>query len=170
MSEMNRREFVKAAMAAAAACACIGCPLSGEVLAAPPTGGKDRAGGGSAPGATGGKVDIGSIADYPTENTISEKFLKTNKLAVIRSDGKIYATSAVCTHKFALLNVKGQEFACPKHGSKFSINGTPTHGPASNSLVRYEITKNDAGHVIVNTAKSFREKDWSDPTSFVAVS
>lgn len=156
MSEMNRRDFVKAAAATLAACACLGCPISTDAMAGPP-------------GATGGNVDVGKLSDYATDGTISDKFLKTNKMVVIRNDGKIYATSAICTHKSSQLRINGQELACPKHGSKFSINGTVTHGPAQNSLVRYEIKKNDAGHLIVNTNKPFRESHWDDPASFVPV-
>jgi len=153
MDQMNRRDFVKAAVAAAAACACISCPLSSEALAGP---------------GAGGTIDVGTLTDYPTDGTISNKFL-SRRIAVIRNGGKIYATTAICTHKQSVLKINGNEFVCPKHGSHFSIDGTATHGPAKNSLVRFEITKNDAGHLIVNTAKSFPEKSWSDPASFVSV-
>src|SRR3954463_6610988 len=128
MSEMNRREFVSAAIATAAACACLSGPLS-EAIAAPAPSGA---------GASSGTVDIGALSDY-SKDGISDKFIKTKKLAIIRADGKIFACTAVCTHKFRTLNVAGDHFSCPAHHSEFSNHGTVTKGPAQNSLVRYEI-------------------------------
>jgi len=160
---LNRRDFVKAAAAAVAVCACLGC--GAEALAAPGQGGAK-----SAPGATGGSVDVGAITDYAKDGFINDKFIKSNRLIVARNDGKIYAFSAVCTHKFNTLTVAGDHLVCNKHHSEFSAQGTVTKGPANASLVRYAIKKNDAGHLIVDTSKSFREKDWGDPTASIAVS
>jgi Rieske Fe-S protein len=96
--------------------------------------------------------------------------MRPNKLAVVRNDGRIYACSARCTHKSSPLKVKDGEFACPSHGSTFSVHGTVTKGPAKESLVRYAIAKNDAGNLIVDTSKSFREVDWEKAEAFVQVS
>src|SRR5690349_18339740 len=122
MSEqMNRREFVVLGSAIAAGCAL--CACGADVLAAP--GDKPAAGG----GATGGKVDIGPMTDYASDG-ITDKFMRPNKFAVVRNDGKIYACSARCTHKSSPLKVKDGHFACPSHGSEFSPQGTVTKGPA----------------------------------------
>src|ERR1051325_2144760 len=100
MGDMNRREFVTA-LTVVAATACVKC----ESMAAPPKGGGRGPGGGgpgggerSGPtsipangGATGGKIDIGPLSSYPTDG-ITDKFIATNKLAIIRNDGKLYAT------------------------------------------------------------------------------
>ena len=163
MSEMNRRAFVVLGSAFVAGCAA--CAMCGtEALAAP---GDKPAGGGGA-GAGGAKVDIGKPSDYASDG-ITEKFMRPNKFAVVRHDGKIYACSARCTHKAAPLKVKDGNFACPSHGSEFSVNGTVTKGPAKDSLVRYAIKPNDAGKLIVDTSKLFREKDWEKPEAFVEV-
>lgn len=162
MSEMNRREFVVLSSAIAAGCAA--CAFCGaEALAEPAPTTKPAA------GATGpGKIDIGKLTDYSADG-ITDKFMRPNKFAVVRTDGKIFACSARCTHKGSPLRVKDGHFACPSHGSEFSIQGTVTKAPAKDSLVRYAITKTDAGNLIVDTNKSFREKDWEKPEAFVAI-
>ena len=161
MSEqMNRREFVVLGSAIAAGCAL--CACGAEAFAAP--GDKGSMAGSS--GGGGGKIDIGPLTDYASDG-ITDKFMRPNRFAVVRNDGKIYACSARCTHKSSPLKVKDGHFACPSHGSEFSSQGTVTKGPAKSSLVRYAISKNDAGHLIVDTSKSFSEKDWEKPESFV---
>jgi cytochrome b6-f complex iron-sulfur subunit len=158
MSEMNRREFVVLSSAIAAGCAA--CAFCGaDALAAP---GDKPAAGSAGPG----KVDIGALSDYAADG-ITDKFMRPNKFAVVRTDGKIFACSARCTHKASPLRKKEDGFACPSHGSQFSMQGTVTKGPAKSSLVRYGISKNDADHLIVDTSKSFSEKDWGKPEAFV---
>jgi len=157
---LSRRRFVLALGVCAAACACGGALETAE--AAPGDSAKP------ASGAGGAGIDIGKPEDF--KDGISDKFLKSNKIAVVKDGGRIFACTAICTHRRATLNVKdGKSFSCPKHGSAFSAQGTVTKGPADASLVRYAITKNDAGHLLVNTSKSFREKQWDDPASFVEV-
>ena len=174
MSEMNRREFVVLSSVVAAGCAA--CAFCGaDALAAPPPATKPSskpaagAGAGASAVATApGKVDIGKLSDYSADG-ITEKFMRPNKFAVVRADGKLFATSSRCTHKFSPLRVKDGHFACPSHGSEFSTQGTVTKGPAKDSLVRFAITKSEAGNLIVDTTKSFREKDWEKPEAFVAI-
>jgi cytochrome b6-f complex iron-sulfur subunit len=159
MSEqMNRREFVVLSSVIAAGCAMGAC--GADALAAPPKGDMAGSGGG------GGKVDVGPLADYAKDG-ITDKFARPNKFFVVRADDKIYACSARCTHKSSPLKTKSDGFSCPSHGSQFSVQGTVTKGPAKASLVRYAISKNDAGHLLVDTGKSFSEKDWEKPESFV---
>ncbi len=149
--QMSRREFVAVATAVVAACgACATCSLAAgiEVKAE--------------------KVDVGTLADYPKDG-IYDKFAKDKHFFVIRHEGELYATSAICTHKNNQLYVKGQEIVCKKHGSKFSEYGTATKGPAKNSLPRFAITQNDEKHLIVDTAKEFHEKEWEKDGAFIKI-
>jgi hypothetical protein len=49
------------------------------------------------------------------------------------------------------------------------LHGTATKGPAKGSLSRYAISVNDAGKIMVDRSKSFAEKEWGDPGSFITV-
>ena len=158
MSEVNRREFVTAAVAACAACLMCGGIAEAEV------GGPTSA---PAPGANSAKpLDVGAKTDYAADGMF-DKFAKAEKVVIVRSAGQIYACTAICTHKRAVLQVKGQELVCPSHGSHFSPQGTATKGPAKASLIRYGISENSAGHLLVDRSKQFAEAQWSDPASSV---
>lgn len=150
-TELTRRGFV--AGSTIAACACLTGAAS--LVAA-------------APGPA-GTVDVGAVSDYPAD-AISDRFAKSHKLLVIRHADKLYATSAICTHKSCTLKLKDNTIACPCHSSKFSNEGVPTGGPAKRSLSRYAIRITDSQRVLVDTARSFAQAKWDDPASFVKVS
>jgi len=149
MADLDRRSFL-----ALTAGLCAACALGGNVLAAPDTKAEP--------------VDIGPLSGFKTDG-VNDKFAR-NHFLVIRNDGKLYASSSLCTHKGVPLTVRGGEILCTKHGSKFSNEGTVTKGPARDSLVRYAISTNDKGHVIVDTGTSFREKNFGDKKAYVDVS
>jgi nitrite reductase/ring-hydroxylating ferredoxin subunit len=145
--DLSRRQFVALAAGCAAACAC------GVTIAAEAT----------------GKVDIGPASDFPKEG-IYDQYIKSSKLVIYRESGQMYASTATCPHKGARLTVRGDEVYCPKHGSTFDSAGAVIKGPAEDSLERYAIALDDKNHLIVDRSKSFREKNWDDPASFVKVS
>ncbi len=153
MSELNRRDFVVAAGAVvAAACAC--CSCESALAAEAPT---------SAPSASSsGPIDVGTKADYPKDGTIFDKLTKSNRVIVVRNEGKIYAINSTCTHKNCAVKDKNGEIVCPCHGSKYSLYGTAIKGPAKGSLFRYGIALNDKGRIIVDKSKQFPEKQWDD--------
>src|SRR5918995_978902 len=128
--EINRRKFVILATVAAASTACAAC--FAEAAEAPTTaeGKKEE---GKPPPPNKGTVNIGKKSDYPKDG-VSDKFAKSNRVLVVRHEGKIYAPTATCTHKNAALRVKDGVLVCPNHGSRFTIQGTSTKGPAKGSL------------------------------------
>ncbi len=67
------------------------------------------------------------------------------KLIIIRiADNKYAAFSAFCTHKRGLLEYKGNQLACPKHGSKFdTASGRVVEGPAETPIKAYEAKPGD---------------------------
>ena len=159
MPELTRRDLL--ATAAALTCACaLDCPFA---LAADE---KEET----------GTVDIGTLADYAKDGPYDKFAKKPTSLLVIRSGGKLYAPTAVCTHKKANLKVEDGEIVCPKHDSPFDNLGVPKpmtkdgdETPAKNPLVRYAISKNAEGKLIVDKSRSFDKDKWDDPASFVKI-
>ena len=158
MPELNRRNFLATATAAAVAatCACaLDCPFAlGADAAAEDT----------------GPVDIGTLADYPKDGPYDKFAKKPTSLLVIRDGGKLFAPTAICTHKKSNLTVDGGEIVCPKHDSPFDNQGVPKpktkdgdDTPAKKPLVRYAISKNAEGKLIVDKSKSFDKDRWDDP-------
>ena len=152
-AEVNRREFVSLTVAAAAACAGV---CGGNVAAA-----------GESPGPTPPTalqktpVDVGPKADYAKDGVI-DKFTKSHRVIMVTNGGKIYAVCSTCTHKNCATKAKDDGIVCPCHGSKFSLHGTPTKGPAKASLYRFGLSVNEQGNIIVDRAKQFSEKQWDD--------
>ena len=159
MTQLNRREFVTAV--ACAACLC-GLGSSAELLA------DDSPAAATAPSTT---IDIGLKSDYAAEGITSTWMKLPNRIAVVRHDGKIYASTTVCTHRGGTLNWKPDldSYVCPRHGAKFDIVGQVTKGPAKTPLLRYAISADANGHLIVDKSQSFTSDQWDDPASFVKV-
>jgi nitrite reductase/ring-hydroxylating ferredoxin subunit len=156
MSQMNRRDFLVAAGVAAAVFSLPVLQPSAFAAAAPPTMPEKP-------------VDVGPLSDY-SKDGVTQKFAKKpNYLFLVRKDGKLYACLSMCTHKYRPLTVKADEFYCNAHKSEFSFEGTVTNGPAKDSLPRYKITTDDNGHVIVDCSKEFKESEWDDKDSYIAI-
>ena len=58
---------------------------------------------------------------------------------------------------------------CSGHGSVFDVEGMVTVGPASSGLIRFGITVNDKGHVVVNRNQKFLQGNWTDKGCYVEV-
>ena len=58
---------------------------------------------------------------------------------------------------------------CSGHDSTFTPEGKPTGGPARRSLVRFGISLDANGHVLVDRFVEYPEKQWNDKASFVPV-
>jgi nitrite reductase/ring-hydroxylating ferredoxin subunit len=135
-----------------------GCLLCGAVGRSPVRAATDR------------PIDVGTIADYPRD-VISEKFIQ-HDVFVIRHRGRLFACTAICPHKANYLLLDPQDpgrIICSGHESKFTPEGRPTSGPARRALVRYGITVNPAGRVLVDTAREFPPAQWEDAACFLAV-
>ncbi len=159
MSDMNRRNFL--VVAGAAAAAVLSLPVL-QAHAEPPAGG---------PATKPSKpIDVGTLKSFDKDGVTATWAKKSGHFFIIREDGKLYACTSLCTHKNRPLQVKGDELYCPAHKSEFTFQGTVTAGPAKRSLPRYGISVDDSGHVLVDCTKEFTESKWDDAASFVKIS
>jgi cytochrome b6-f complex iron-sulfur subunit len=100
-----------------------------------------------------GFEDLGAVAELDEKgflmNTVSDKEV----IAIRNPDNTetVIALNALCTHKGCAVDWKGQasEFSCGCHGSKFAVDGTATHGPATAPLANYQ-AKIEGDRVWVN--------------------
>jgi cytochrome b6-f complex iron-sulfur subunit len=116
-------------------------------------------------------VKLGLPVEFPE----GLRFLRDQRLFVIRERNRFHAISAVCTHLGctvqADVTVEGSatsidasetyRFVCPCHGSKYDGEGTCTAGPAPRPLAWYRLSfAPDDGQLVVNLAnevpRSFR--------------
>lgn len=113
-----------------------------------------------------GKFDAGPLVGI--QAGVTEKFIRSHKVAIIRVGSKVFAESAICTHKACSLKVINAELRCPCHGSKFDNDGKPTKGPAKDGLSRYGVAVKD-GHLIVDTNAIILPGDFEKDDAFVTV-
>src|SRR5215213_1334486 len=156
--DLSRRGFIAGAVAVAAACGCCGSEASAQDGPGPGGPGRRPGGGPGGPGGPGGsnadrageedpkapkQVDAGALTAFK-EDGVDIKQAKTGRFLIIRQDGKLYASSSVCTHKSCFLKLKDKQITCPCHGSKFSNEGVPASGAkATVPLFRYAVSVND---------------------------
>jgi Rieske Fe-S protein len=166
MKDLNRREFVAAAaVCGAAACLCglaNGTALLADTPATAPSTG---------PSTTPSGLDVGPKSSYTADGITARWMRGPTKLAIIRHDQRIYATTTICTHRGCVVKKADPvSFKCPCHGATYDIEGNVTKGPARVALIRYAISVDANGHVIVDKSKSFTPDQWDDPASFVDIS
>ncbi len=128
--------------------------------------------GGVARASTGGwpPVDIGPLKNF-AQDVISENFFQED-FFVIRHEGRLYAASTVCPHMSNVLHLDPQDatrIVCSGHGSVFNAEGAVVVGPASSGLVRFGISVNGAGHVIVNRNREFPQEKWTEKDCYLVV-
>ncbi len=161
--EINRRNFLAAA--AAATCACALCPMvraddDDDDDDAPPPKPLPK-----------GPVAAGNLTDYPKDGPY-DALSKSKQIILVRQDGKLYAMTALCTHKLFVIKTKDNQLFCPKHSSRFDLDGKPAKkpngkmGPAKKPLVHYAISADANGAITVDTSKTVEE---TDPAASVKV-
>jgi Rieske Fe-S protein len=95
-------------------------------------------------------VDAGPVDGYAAEG-VYENF-RTQGFFIVRKGGRLFAISAICTHRRCELDAKpDHSFHCPCHGSDFTPEGHVTHGPAVRDLPIFAM-RTENGRVMVTVA------------------
>lgn len=108
----------------------------------------------------------GKPEDY-TVGEVSTKWVKDNRVWIVRDTQGIYAIFALCTHLGCTPRWLRTEskYKCPCHGSGFTKEGINFEGPAPRPLERLKIALGPDGQIVVDKSKKFLfEKDqWDKP-------
>lgn len=96
---------------------------------------------------TGTTTDVGAASTY-----LLNKPILHGSFFVVRDSGGLYAVSAKCTHEGALMQVLGSDYYCPRHGARFTFDGTIVSGPVSTGLVHYAMCNLANGNIGVETS------------------
>jgi len=127
---MNRRQFLMLTAAAMTA----GCRTgNGDgVMAAQP----ERV------------VDAGPVGNYAANGVYAG--FRDQGFFVIRNGDKLFALSAICTHRRCKLTAEpDRSFHCKCHGSTFNPGGKVTLGPAKRDLPVLPMSVNANGRLLV---------------------
>ena len=77
-----------------------------------------------------------------------------DELMLVRtSETEFLAVRTVCTHKGCDVELQGDKFVCPCHGSEYTITGKVTEGPSTTNLKTFEtVFDSDKGTVTIKNA------------------
>jgi cytochrome b6-f complex iron-sulfur subunit len=114
----------------------------------------------------------GKPGDY-TVGEVSTKWVKDQRVWIVRDTEGIYAIFALCTHLGCTPRWLRTEskYKCPCHGSGFTKEGIHFEGPAPRPLERLKIAMGPDGQIIIDKSKKFLyEKDeWGKPDAKLRV-
>ncbi len=110
--------------------------------------------------------------DYPA-GSVTTKWVKDQRVWIVRGDEGIYAILALCTHLGCTPRWLDAEnkFKCPCHGSGFTREGVNFEGPAPRPLERVKVSLTEDGQLLVDKSIKFLEEkgEWGKPGSVLPV-
>lgn len=89
----------------------------------------------------------------PDEYPEGPTFLPNLRVFLFRKGNSFRAVSAVCTHLGCTVNLSGDGFHCPCHGSVFDEGGAVKSGPAPSSLAWLQLTLSRDGRLVIDTSQ-----------------
>jgi len=69
-------------------------------------------------------------------------------VAMFRDEEGVYALSLVCTHLGCIVKTAAEDLECPCHGSRFTLDGAVTKGPAPQPLPWLEVTPSGGKYLV----------------------
>jgi Rieske Fe-S protein len=93
-------------------------------------------------------MNAGPAKNYVTDGVYAA--YRTQGFFIIRQGDRLYALSAICTHRHCKVKVEpNRSFHCPCHGSRFDADGHVTQGPARRDLPVLATSVNESGDLLV---------------------
>ena len=92
----------------------------------------------------------------PEDYAEGPTFMPNLRVFLFRKGNSFRAASAVCTHLGCTVNLAGEGFHCPCHGSVFDASGSVVSGPAPSPLTWFELTLSRDGHVVIDTSQAVK--------------
>lgn len=121
---------------------------------------------------------IGGLDDYPAGQpdkhgvvSVSEKFMESQRVWIVRESDRLYAIFAKCTHLGCTPKwfAEDRTFKCPCHGSNYYSNGVNFAGPAPRPMDRYGIARLEDGRIEVNSGELYNFQQFDDPRCRVRI-
>jgi len=93
------------------------------------------------------------LSDNPALGTVGGAVTVADDIMLIRTDeSKFIAVSTICRHKGCTVELEGEKFVCPCHGSEYTKEGKVTQGPAKTDLKAFEtMFDSKSGQVTIKT-------------------
>ena len=79
------------------------------------------------------------ISDNPALGAVGGAVNVADDIMLIRTDESTFiAVSTICKHKGCTVELEGDKFVCPCHGSEYTREGKVTQGPSKADLKTFE--------------------------------
>lgn len=75
-------------------------------------------------------------------------FLDDDNMLIRTSQAQFVAVSLICKHKGCTVELTGNKFVCPCHGSEYDINGKVTEGPSTKNLDTHPVVYDAAAETV----------------------
>ncbi|MDH3598205.1 MAG: Rieske (2Fe-2S) protein [Candidatus Tectomicrobia bacterium] len=113
------------------------------------------------------RFQAGKPDDYAV-GEVSTRFLKDQRVWIVRTHEGLYALSAICTHLGCTPIWHGSEdrFKCPCHGSNFILDGTNVAGPAPVPLYRPTLELDLNGTLVIDKSRTANQPGERDEPPF----
>jgi cytochrome b6-f complex iron-sulfur subunit len=93
-------------------------------------------------------INAGLVGNFAADGVYGN--FRDEGFFVIRKGGKLFALSAICTHRNCKLTAEpDKSFYCKCHGSTFAPDGKVTEGPARRDLPVLPTFTNESGELLV---------------------
>ncbi len=96
--------------------------------------------------------DLGPAGQYPPG---SRTVLPEAQAVLFHDEGGFQAYSLVCPHLGCLVEPGPEGYACPCHGSRFTLSGAVARGPAAQPLRRLKLEQTADGRLVLETGAEF---------------
>ena len=101
-------------------------------------------------------TEVTSIANLDLARVVP---FPENRVAIVLRNGRMAALSLECSHLGCSLNITGQGFFCPCHGSEFGPLGEVYSGPARTPLPWHPV-RIIRGQVWIRTGGKLPQPQW----------
>ena len=110
----------------------------------------------------------GRPSDY-TIGEVSTKYVKDQRVWIVRDLEGIYVIYALCTHLGCTPRwfKTDSKYKCPCHGSGFTKEGINFEGPAPRPLEHLKLELGPDGQIVIDKSKKFlyEKGEWGNPGS-----
>jgi Rieske Fe-S protein len=96
-------------------------------------------------------INAGPASDYAADGVYTR--FQPQGIFIVRKGEKLFALSAICTHRNCKLTAKpDSSFFCKCHGSAFDPAGHVKTGPAARDLPEYPASTDEKGELLVKVS------------------
>lgn len=151
--KISRRDFIKTSALGVVAGGTLLSSISSEAFA-------------KAPAARGlvrksGDDVVVKISDNTALSKVGGTVKVSDEIMLIRkSETGFIAVRTICSHKGCDVELEGNKFVCPCHGSEYTIDGKVTEGPAKADLKTFEtIFDSEKGTITIQMTAGTEKKE-----------